>query len=206
MFRWADVLAESPFVAGRIDCAAARAKGTLRAATTLRQNQKGGIRVATSTSITRRPRSARRGTTVVAADGGRCNFRVPGGDDRGAPLPGGFRNGRGAGGEDLGAALHYLAGEPGVDSDRLAVLGICMGASHVLPVAATDSLVKAVATVAGHGSLAVTQRSRSTRALARPSMSRPSTSAAATWACPASWCGAGTRSGQTGGSGRTATQ
>ena len=53
-------------------------------------------------------------------------------------------------GEDLVAALRYLAGEPGVDSERLAVLGICMGASHVLPVAATDPLVKAVATVAGH--------------------------------------------------------
>jgi uncharacterized protein len=52
--------------------------------------------------------------------------------------------------EDLGAALRYLASEPSVDSERLAVLGICMGASHVLPVAASDPLVRAAATVTGH--------------------------------------------------------
>lgn len=53
-------------------------------------------------------------------------------------------------GEDLRAALRHLAGRPDVDGDRLAVLGICMGAGHVLPVAADDPLVRAVATVAGH--------------------------------------------------------
>lgn len=52
--------------------------------------------------------------------------------------------------EDLGAALRYLAGETSVDSERLAVLGICMGSSHVFSVAADDPLVKAVATVTGH--------------------------------------------------------
>ncbi|WP_051425813.1 alpha/beta hydrolase [Jiangella gansuensis] len=52
--------------------------------------------------------------------------------------------------QDLRAALRYLAERPDVDADRLAVLGICMGASHALPVAAEDPLVRAVATVAGH--------------------------------------------------------
>lgn len=53
-------------------------------------------------------------------------------------------------GEDLRAALTWLSNRPEVDADRLAVLGICMGGSHVLPVAADDPRVRAVATVAGH--------------------------------------------------------
>jgi fermentation-respiration switch protein FrsA (DUF1100 family) len=53
-------------------------------------------------------------------------------------------------GADLRAALAYLSNLPEVDPGRLAVFGICMGASHVLPVAADDPLVRAVATVTGH--------------------------------------------------------
>jgi dienelactone hydrolase len=52
--------------------------------------------------------------------------------------------------EDLGAAVGFLAGTPGVDPDRLAVLGICMGGSQVLPAAADDPRIRAVATVAAH--------------------------------------------------------
>jgi hypothetical protein len=33
--------------------------------------------------------------------------------------------------EDLSAALDYLAGRDDVDTNRIAVLGICMGAGHV---------------------------------------------------------------------------
>lgn len=53
-------------------------------------------------------------------------------------------------GEDLRAALTFLAGRDEIDAGRLAVLGVCMGAGHVLPVAADDGRVRAVATVAGH--------------------------------------------------------
>jgi fermentation-respiration switch protein FrsA (DUF1100 family) len=52
--------------------------------------------------------------------------------------------------EDLGAALDYLAGLPDVDTDRLALLGICFGGSYVLPVAADDPRVRAVAMAAAH--------------------------------------------------------
>jgi uncharacterized protein len=78
--------------------------------------------------------------------------------------------------EDLGAAVGFLAGTAGVDPDRLAVLGICMGGSHVLPAAAGDPRIRAVATVAAH------LRDR---------------------AADASWCGPGTSCGPTAGRGRT---
>jgi dienelactone hydrolase/ketosteroid isomerase-like protein len=52
--------------------------------------------------------------------------------------------------EDLRAALAYLSGLPEVDGTRLALLGICFGSSYVLPVAADDPRVRAVATVAAH--------------------------------------------------------
>jgi uncharacterized protein len=52
--------------------------------------------------------------------------------------------------EDLRAALDYLGGLPDVDADRLALLGICFGGSYVLPVAADDPRVRAVATAAAH--------------------------------------------------------
>ena len=51
---------------------------------------------------------------------------------------------------DLTAALDYLAGRDDIDANRMAVLGICMGAGHVLPVAADNPLVGAVAAITGH--------------------------------------------------------
>lgn len=52
--------------------------------------------------------------------------------------------------EDLRAAAGFLSERPELDSDRLALLGICMGAGHALSAAAEDSRVRAVATVTGH--------------------------------------------------------
>lgn len=51
---------------------------------------------------------------------------------------------------DVRAALDYLASRPEVDADRLAVLGVCEGASEVLRVAVDDPRVTAVAGVSGH--------------------------------------------------------
>jgi uncharacterized protein len=45
--------------------------------------------------------------------------------------------------------LAYLADRPGVDPERLAMVGICMGAAHALRVAADEPLVRTVATVTG---------------------------------------------------------
>jgi uncharacterized protein len=52
--------------------------------------------------------------------------------------------------EDLRAAVAFLSGLPTVDSDRLALIGICMGGGHALAAAADEPRVRAVATVAGH--------------------------------------------------------
>jgi fermentation-respiration switch protein FrsA (DUF1100 family) len=52
--------------------------------------------------------------------------------------------------DDLRAAVGYLGGRSDVDAARLAVLGICMGGSHVFPAAADDPRIRAVATVAAH--------------------------------------------------------
>jgi len=52
--------------------------------------------------------------------------------------------------EDLGAALDYLSDLPDVDSERLALLGICFGSSYALRFATEDRRVRAVATVAAH--------------------------------------------------------
>jgi dienelactone hydrolase len=52
--------------------------------------------------------------------------------------------------QDARAALAHLAALPEVDGERLGVLGICMGASHTLRLAADEPLVRAVATVTGH--------------------------------------------------------
>lgn len=52
--------------------------------------------------------------------------------------------------EDLGAALDHLSDLPDVDSERLALMGVCFGSSYVLPVAADDPRVRAVATIAAH--------------------------------------------------------
>jgi fermentation-respiration switch protein FrsA (DUF1100 family) len=51
---------------------------------------------------------------------------------------------------DARAALRCLKDQPRVDGRRLAMLGICMGASHALRVAADEPLARAVATVTGH--------------------------------------------------------
>jgi pimeloyl-ACP methyl ester carboxylesterase len=52
--------------------------------------------------------------------------------------------------EDLNAAVEYLAGRSEIDSQRLAVVGICMGSSQVLHVAADNPRVRVAATVTGH--------------------------------------------------------
>jgi fermentation-respiration switch protein FrsA (DUF1100 family) len=51
---------------------------------------------------------------------------------------------------DVRAALDFLAARPEVDSERLAVLGVCEGSSEMLRVAVDDSRVSAIATVSGH--------------------------------------------------------
>lgn len=51
---------------------------------------------------------------------------------------------------DARAALDYLVTRPEVDGSRLAVLGVCEGASEMLQVAVEDDRVGAVATVSGH--------------------------------------------------------
>lgn len=51
---------------------------------------------------------------------------------------------------DVRAALDFLAARLEVDADRLALLGVCEGASEMLRVAADDSRVSAIATVSGH--------------------------------------------------------
>jgi uncharacterized protein len=52
--------------------------------------------------------------------------------------------------EDLRAAVDYLTGLADVDSDRLALLGICFGGSYALRAAADDPRIRAVATAAAH--------------------------------------------------------
>jgi uncharacterized protein len=52
--------------------------------------------------------------------------------------------------EDLGAAFDYLSERPDVDAERLALVGICFGASYALRAAADDPRVQAVATAAAH--------------------------------------------------------
>jgi uncharacterized protein len=52
--------------------------------------------------------------------------------------------------EDLAAAFDYLSDAPDVDSDQLALLGICFGGSYALRAAADDARVRAVATAAAH--------------------------------------------------------
>jgi uncharacterized protein len=52
--------------------------------------------------------------------------------------------------DDARAALAYLSTRPDVDETRLAMIGICMGGSHALRVAADEPLVQAVATITGH--------------------------------------------------------
>jgi uncharacterized protein len=51
--------------------------------------------------------------------------------------------------DDLRDALSELAVHPGVDGDRLAVVGICLGGGYALRFAATDPRVGACAVIAG---------------------------------------------------------
>jgi fermentation-respiration switch protein FrsA (DUF1100 family) len=52
--------------------------------------------------------------------------------------------------EDLAAAFDYMSELPGVDSERLALVGICFGGSYALRAAADDPRIRAVATAAAH--------------------------------------------------------
>jgi len=51
--------------------------------------------------------------------------------------------------EDARAAIDALLAEPSVDAERLAVLGICQGASEMIAVAAQDLRVRACALISG---------------------------------------------------------
>lgn len=50
---------------------------------------------------------------------------------------------------DLRAAVGYLAAHPGVDADRIGLLGVCLGGGYAVRAAAFDPRVRAVAGVAG---------------------------------------------------------
>ena len=60
-----------------------------------------------------------------------------------------LRREEGQGVEDLLAARRWLAGQPQIDSDRIAVLGLCMGGGFALLLAKTG-LFKAAAPFYGH--------------------------------------------------------
>ncbi len=50
---------------------------------------------------------------------------------------------------DLRAAVGFLAAHPGVDADRIGLLGVCLGGGYAVRAAAFDPRVRAVAGVAG---------------------------------------------------------
>jgi hypothetical protein len=127
--------------------------------------------------------------------------------------------------EDLSAAFEFLSGRPDVDSERLALLGICFGGSYALRAAADDPASgswRPPPPTPGIGSPTSTgwgvrtswpsvwrvarRRSPSTRRRARSTMSHASTTAAPMSGCRGRWSGAGINSGQRAAYGRTATQ
>src|SRR5207247_7218372 len=50
---------------------------------------------------------------------------------------------------DLRDAVSFLAGRPEIDSDRLGIVGVCLGGGYALRAAAFDPRLKAAACVAG---------------------------------------------------------
>lgn len=52
--------------------------------------------------------------------------------------------------EDVKSAVDFLAAHPQVDANRIVALAICQGSSEMLPAAAEDERILALATVAGH--------------------------------------------------------
>lgn len=82
---------------------------------------------------------ARRGMATL-----RFNFRGVGASQ------GGFDEGRGER-EDARSAVRFLAAQPGVDAERLAIVGYSFGASVALAVAAVEELVAAVVAISVPG-------------------------------------------------------
>jgi Dienelactone hydrolase family len=127
--------------------------------------------------------------------------------------------------EDLSAAFEFLSGRPDVDSERLALLGICFGGSYALRAAADDPAsgswrppppIPAIGSPTSTGWGVRTswpsvwrvarRRSRSTRRRARSTTAHASTTAAPMSGRRGRWSGAGISSGQRAACGRTATR
>jgi uncharacterized protein len=83
---------------------------------------------------------ARRGYATLAFD--HRNFGASGGEPRQHEDSAGKL-------ADLRDAVGHLAAHPGVDADRIGVVGICLGTAYALRFAAFDPRVRALAVVAG---------------------------------------------------------